>query len=221
MLTNNCCTCTASRAGCWLRPQSYRRHMLILSTAPRIASNNVSCGGCGSVIAHPQLSCFSRDKFLIFGVKGRQREEGLGTRLQTFHSLCAWGRQYDDLISYQQSQAGYMPLSLLPATTCQGRNHQEQFHFWDWQELEMSSGCDTMYRFIHPPSDVLGCVICLDEVASDPWQHDKCGKLFCKKCLKEYGGKKPCPHCRKDQPRYFEDTRGKRLLEYRGLEIAR
>ena len=98
------------------------------------------------------------------------------------------------------------------------------FFFWGHREeglgtrlglaaQEMSSGCDTMYKFIHPPSDVLGCVICLDEVASDPWQHDKCGKLFCKKCLKEYGGKKPCPHCRKDQPRYFEDTRGKRLLE--------
>ena len=77
---------------------------------------------------------------------------------------------------------------------------------------EMSSGCNSMYKSMHPPSDALGCVICLDEVASDPWQHDKCGKLFCRECLKRVGEKYPCPNCREYQPRYFEDTRGKRLL---------
>ena len=52
------CTCTASRVGCWLRPQSYHWHkVLISSTAPRIVSKQ-GCGGCGSVIAHAQLSCF-------------------------------------------------------------------------------------------------------------------------------------------------------------------
>ena len=69
-----------------------------------------------------------------------------------------------------------------------------------------------MYKFINSPSDALKCLICLDEVASDPWQHDKCGKLFCKKCLEGVGKNKPCPNCRENRPRYFEDTRGKRLL---------
>ena len=30
------------------------------------------------------------------------------------------------------------------------------------------------------------CAICLD-VAEDPLQHGKCGKLFCKECLERYG----------------------------------
>ena len=56
------------------------------------------------------------------------------------------------------------------------------------------------------PDDALKCLICL-EVAKEPWQHDKCGRLFCKECLDKYGRAKPCPNCRTEQPQYFEDTR--------------
>ena len=59
-----------------------------------------------------------------------------------------------------------------------------------------------------PVADALKCLICLD-VAEEPRQHVKCGRLFCKKCLYEYGKKKPCPYCRAEQPQYFEDNRSK------------
>lgn len=32
------------------------------------------------------------------------------------------------------------------------------------------------FNFLTPPSDALKCLICHEEVATDPWQHDKCGK---------------------------------------------
>ena len=35
------------------------------------------------------------------------------------------------------------------------------------------------YNFLHDPPDDLKCLICL-EVAEEPWQHSKCGRLFCK-----------------------------------------
>ena len=38
------------------------------------------------------------------------------------------------------------------------------------------------YDFITEPSDALKCMICL-ELAMDPMQHDKCGKLFCMACI--------------------------------------
>lgn len=59
------------------------------------------------------------------------------------------------------------------------------------------------------PDDDLKCLTCL-EVAVDPWQHGKCGRLFCRKCIDKYGGNKPCPNCRMDQPQYFEDNKSKR-----------
>ena len=63
------------------------------------------------------------------------------------------------------------------------------------------------YNFIAEPDGALQCVICLD-VAEDPWQHSKCGRLLCKECLEKYGRDKPCPNCRMEQPLYFEDNRG-------------
>ena len=62
--------------------------------------------------------------------------------------------------------------------------------------------------FLSEPDDALKCLICL-EVAEEPWQHDKCGRLFCRKCLDMHGKDKPCPNCRTEQPQYFEDARSK------------
>ena len=64
------------------------------------------------------------------------------------------------------------------------------------------------YSFVLEPDDALLCQICL-AVARDPWQHGKCGKLFCEKCINRYGKRKPCPNCRAEQPKYMEDTKSK------------
>ena len=64
------------------------------------------------------------------------------------------------------------------------------------------------YDFVEEPGSALQCVICLD-VAEDPRQHEKCGRLLCKECLEKYGRDKPCPNCRREQPQYFEDNRSK------------
>ena len=40
-------------------------------------------------------------------------------------------------------------------------------------------------NFVPEPSDSLKYLICL-AMARDPWQHGKCGRLFCEKCLDEY-----------------------------------
>ena len=63
------------------------------------------------------------------------------------------------------------------------------------------------FCFITEPDDTLKCLICL-EVSEDPRQHEKCGKLFCKKCLDEYGQDKPCLQCMTEKPLYFVDARG-------------
>ncbi len=62
------------------------------------------------------------------------------------------------------------------------------------------------YKFLTEPDDVLKCLIC-HEVARDPKQQEDCGKLFCEKCIEKYGKKKPCPHCRIEQPLYFKDNK--------------
>jgi hypothetical protein len=64
------------------------------------------------------------------------------------------------------------------------------------------------YKFTTQPPDALKCLICISDVAQDPWQHDKCGKLFCNLCLERYGKHQACPNCREEIPGYFEDTRG-------------
>jgi TNF receptor-associated factor 4 len=64
------------------------------------------------------------------------------------------------------------------------------------------------YSFLEEPPNSLVCGICL-EVAEEPRQHVTCGKLLCKKCLEEYGNKKPCPNCRGVNPQYFPDSRSK------------
>ncbi len=64
-----------------------------------------------------------------------------------------------------------------------------------------------MYNFITEPEEDLKCSICL-KVATDPWQHEECGKLFCRKCIDQYGMDKPCPSCNK-KPQYFEYKRSK------------
>ena len=64
------------------------------------------------------------------------------------------------------------------------------------------------YVLVKKPAEALKCPICQD-VAEDPRQHGNCGKLFCKKCLYEYGKKRPCLNCRAEQPQYFEDNKSK------------
>ena len=70
--------------------------------------------------------------------------------------------------------------------------------------------------FIYEPDDALLCQICTD-VADDPKQHEKCGRLFCKKCLEEYGKGKPCPNCRTLWPKYFTDARSKYRASFRNF----
>ena len=58
--------------------------------------------------------------------------------------------------------------------------------------------------------DSLMCPICHD-VAINPVQEQKCGKLFCSKC-KQKLDKKTCPCCKR-RPKYFEDTKSKCVLD--------
>ena len=69
---------------------------------------------------------------------------------------------------------------------------------------------DREYNFSEDPDDSLLCCICLT-VASDPVQHENCGKLFCSRCIGRNQGR-PCPVCRAPDPEYFKDKRGKILL---------
>ena len=66
------------------------------------------------------------------------------------------------------------------------------------------------YNFVSELDTALQCVICL-EVAEEPWQHGKCGRLFCEQCLEKLGRDKPCPNCRMPQPQYFEDNKSENL----------
>ena len=72
----------------------------------------------------------------------------------------------------------------------------------------MAVSVENKFSFVSEPDDALECQVCL-EVAEEPWQHDMCGSLFCKKCLDEYGKDIPCPNCWDEQPQYFVDTRSK------------
>ena len=78
------------------------------------------------------------------------------------------------------------------------------------RETEIMASSKFDYRFITEPDDSLKCSICIEVAKGQPMQHGAsgCGKLFCKKCIKKYG-KKPCPICRGERPRYFEDVRSK------------
>ena len=73
-----------------------------------------------------------------------------------------------------------------------------------------SSANTKSYNFISEPEDCLLCAICL-ELASQPKQCEDCGKLFCSECI-EKNGRKPCPSCRTDDPRYFKDAKSKLIL---------
>ena len=70
-------------------------------------------------------------------------------------------------------------------------------------------------NFVSEPDDALKCLIC-SAVARKPWQHGKCGRLFCKTCLNEYGKDKPCPDCGK-KPKYTKDTKSKSILDSCGV----
>ena len=64
------------------------------------------------------------------------------------------------------------------------------------------------FNLLAEPDNALVCGICL-EVAEEPRQHEKCGKLLCSECLEKYGRKRPCPNCREKKPQYFGDSKSK------------
>ena len=83
-------------------------------------------------------------------------------------------------------------------------------------------------NFLSEPDldDSLRCPICI-VVAQDPWQHSKCGKLFCKDCLLVYDGRfssgegsKPCPYCMMESPTYFEDSKSKQPMAIAKIELC-
>ena len=76
----------------------------------------------------------------------------------------------------------------------------------------MASNAQVEYTLLDEV-DALKCLICLD-LASDPQQHEKCGKLFCRKCLEKLGRDKPCPNCRQSSS-YFDDIKSKCKESYR------
>ena len=80
------------------------------------------------------------------------------------------------------------------------------------QLLNVTSKLATGYKcnFVSVPDDTLKCLIC-STIARDPWQHGKCGRLFCEECLNKHGKEKPCPNsnCRMKNPQYMEDARSK------------
>ena len=65
------------------------------------------------------------------------------------------------------------------------------------------------YLLLEELDDSLMCPICHD-VAIDPFQEQKCGKLICSKC-KERLDPRFCPCCNR-KPIYFEDTKSEHVL---------
>ena len=78
--------------------------------------------------------------------------------------------------------------------------------------MAYNSAGESEYDFLAEPPDELKCLICL-EVARDPLQHEACGKLFCRECLKGIGKHRPCPNCRDERSHYYVDNRSKCLSE--------
>ena len=72
-----------------------------------------------------------------------------------------------------------------------------------------SNGKTYSYNFISEPENCLLCSICLD-LASQPKQCEDYGK-FCSECI-EKNGRRPCPNCRTNKPRYFRDARSKQIF---------
>ena len=62
----------------------------------------------------------------------------------------------------------------------------------------------TQFYFIVPPKDDLKCQVC-KEVAAEPYQHGRCGKLFCSACLNR---DRPCSYCGESKG-FFRDERSK------------
>ena len=63
------------------------------------------------------------------------------------------------------------------------------------------------FKFVTEPSERLRCMVCFD-LAISPLQHEDCGKVFCKACIKK-NGNGPCPNCRGGSDHFFRDTRCK------------
>ena len=75
---------------------------------------------------------------------------------------------------------------------------------------------DVEYRFLEEVSAGFRCYLC-SNVARTPYQHGKCGTLFCFQCLQEYGMfTMPCKQCKAPRPQYFEDNRS----EYGSMAVC-
>jgi hypothetical protein len=68
----------------------------------------------------------------------------------------------------------------------------------------LSAGKLEDYSYVTEPDGDLKCVVCLG-VAKDPLQHEECGKLICKQCMERHGKSKPCPHCRTQGSKFYQD----------------
>ena len=79
--------------------------------------------------------------------------------------------------------------------------------------FKMASSSESDYKFVGEPAHDLRCLICLAQVAQDPLQHEKCGKLFCKECIERYGKDKPCPNCRTSGSQFYLDNKSKWLVK--------
>ena len=87
------------------------------------------------------------------------------------------------------------------------------------KKMDGGPGGGEGYKFLVKPSADLKCIEC-SQVAVEPWQHGKCGRLFCKLCLDQHGITNPCPECKTSEPmpRYFEDNRSKSRVRCRGCK---
>jgi hypothetical protein len=62
------------------------------------------------------------------------------------------------------------------------------------------------FTFVPELDITLLCGMC-SKISEDPYQHDRCGQLYCRECLEEYGRHLPCLHCGRPDPYYGMDTR--------------
>ena len=59
------------------------------------------------------------------------------------------------------------------------------------------------YSFLREIPDSLNCILCLD-VAKEAYQHEDCGKLFCKSCYRKINTSS-CPNCKGSEGEYLAD----------------
>ena len=68
----------------------------------------------------------------------------------------------------------------------------------------MAAKLGSQYWFVVEPDAELKCAIC-QCVPVDSFQHEECGKLFCKECIEKHEKDEPCPHCKMQGSQYHQD----------------